>query len=87
MGTRRECKNLIQGEGYKTPCTSRLHSCKVYMTYAPKPNRRPGVVKTYPDKELESQMDSPMWSHVLPGIVPDRNLAEPKPLSEMKLSL
>ena len=59
MGTKRECKNLIQGEEYKTPPpTSRLCSGKVSMTYAPKPSRRPGVVKTYPDEELESQMDS-----------------------------
>ena len=63
MGTRRECQNLIQGEGYQTPPTmSRLRSGKVYMTYAPKPNRRPGVVKIDPDEVwgpgLEGQMDS-----------------------------
>ena len=59
MGTRRECKNLIQGEGYQTPPPmSGLRSGKVYMTYAPKPNQRPGVVKIDPDEELENQMDS-----------------------------
>ena len=59
MGTRQEYHNLIQGEGYKTPPpTSRLRSGKVYMTYAPKPNRRSGVIKLDPDQMLDEPMDS-----------------------------
>ena len=59
MGTRQEYNNLIQGEEYQTPPpTSRLRSGKVYMTYAPKPNRRPGVMKIDPDEVLDEQMDS-----------------------------